>query len=131
MCGVFPENASSGDTRYLTVNGLPVALLTIFSMIFGPRLILLRVYACALAASHQNSTGRFASSIIALMLCSVLWIDRSASPFWANMYSSVVYIATPSSSSYSLSVLRISGVLSVLTARTLNPYYSSTYFFYT
>ena len=55
---------------------------------------------------------------------------EEAKPFWANIYSSVVYIATPSSSSYSLSVLRISGVLSVLAARTLNPYCSSTCFFY-
>ena len=129
--GVFPENASSGDTRYSTVNGLPVALSIIFSTTFGPRLILLRVYAYTLAASYQNLIGKFALSIITLILYSVVQIDGSASPFQANMYSSVVYIATLSSTSYNLSVLRILGVLSVLTTRTLNPYFNSTYFFYT
>ena len=129
--GVFPENASLGDTQYLTVNSLPVALSIIFSTTFGPRLILLRVYACALATSYQNLISKFALSIITLILCSVIQIDRLASPFQANIYSSVVYIATLFSTSYSLSVLRILGVLSVLATRTLNPYFNSTYFFYT
>ena len=70
-------------------------------------------------------------SIITLILYSIIEINRLASLLWANIYSLVVYIATLSSSSYSLSVLRILGVLLVLTSRTLNPYSSLTYFFYT
>src|SRR3979490_2633715 len=112
--GTFLVYASSGDIWYSTLNGFPVVSWTTSSTTIGPFRIRALTYACALAASHQNSTGNSASSSIALTLFSVYWIDLSAVPFCAEVCGSVVWTATPSDSSHSLRVSRISSALSVL-----------------
>ncbi len=57
------------------------------------------------------------------------WIDRSASPFWLEVYGSVVWTATPEFS-HSWRVSRISGALSVLEAFNLCPVSSSAWTFH-
>jgi hypothetical protein len=83
--------------------------------------ILFRRYISAIAASFQNSSGSSASLNINLIDFLVIWIARSAIPFWLDLYITVYYGSIPCNLYYLSRIYFSSGILLLRTAHSFCP----------
>jgi hypothetical protein len=92
----------------------------------SPVAILFRRYTSAIAALFQNSSGSSASLSIDLIDLLVVWITRSATPFWLDLYVTMYCGSIPCDLYYLSRIYFSSGVLLLRTAHSFCPVYNWT-----
>jgi hypothetical protein len=88
--------------------------------------ILFRRYTSAITASSQNSNNNLAFLNINLINFLVIWIARSATPFWLDLYVTVYYGSIPYNLYYLSKIYFSSGALLLRTAYSFCPVYNWT-----